>query len=807
MKKHLGGSVVRMILCFLIIFPSCMKMQNESDGDWIKVGLDIQRSWNTGIDDKKPVINDDGYYTYPTILITAVKGTMSAVNSATDLSDNYGRMLLQSDNTVRLTLPVGDSVRLVRAHYANDPTLQEILEGSLTPQSIGISEPFSIDANTTRKSVQIVMPSITYNMKKGDYIKGIYKTSATGTKSFDPNYWGQWDSGVVSDNDYGSNWLTETNSLFFLENDNKTISFIKAIQYPFPFNWIDNYELGNRAFADGTFPGKRGGTGGPAPKRSTSGTYRITFDMNGNVAYNNWDWGRQIYQKLSFEYDDTTGHPTGGRSILWDASTDTRITDVNNPYGAYYSCPNDNRGTVLEYSFYSLNNFHFRDYGYGGYTIKDNSGDTQCIYEESRAGYNYFAGEVNETRTIAWYDADGTTLISNPNWSIQGEANAAKWIRTRVLDGNVHTETKKWYDASGDETYRTVITDTINNVPLRHRSASSSKGYSVSSGVATLVYQDDYTYTNNFETGHTEYTVTEGVAAVNLIHTATVDSQGRYTSWLTKDVNGNSTYQIDYTFDTNGRRNSIREFSFVNGVKTPICYNGYNFDYAYSSDTSGNKVITWEGYCNLSDGSPGTYQDTPWLKLVRTYNSLGMKTGENKYYDASTLTGQLLRFNDIGTPATMNMNSQRSPKINKEDVIDIVSGSKTDNSGPDSIFSVQTEKAGSTLKIPPVNYEQDPPRLATSAATWVLYYRQNREYDASGALTRENNYDVSDDVASLRDYWINEYDENLFVKAMKWYDEDGDLNVCADEDGWEACKCKNFPSGHMCYQGTIQVYK
>ena len=629
MKKQLGSIIAGMIICLVIIISSCMKMDNKSDGDWIKVSLDLQKPQSSVAGANLSVVNTAGNYAYPSILITAVKGTVSAVSITSNLAENYGQMLLKSDNTVSLTLPVGDSVRLVRAHYANDPTLQQILDGSLIPMSISISEPFTVDANTTRKSIQVVMPSMSFNLSKDSYVKGVFKVSMTGSKAFDPNYWGWRDSGYLEDTDHGFNTYADVNHFYFLENDNKTISWIKTIDNPlYPGFAGDAYQESARPFADGSFAGKMASTDSYLPMRVTTGTQQ-DVDLNGTAAagYPTFSW--------TTTYDSSTGYPTTQIFKLLDSAT-------NSPYaGSITDCGGLKTfsGMIRIIPFSPRSGSANTSLTNDGYTIQDVNGTTQCVYNRTWSGVHTLT-DMNFTETKATYDSDGSTLLA---WMdpLEGQSGAARWERTNVLSENVVTETSKWYDVNGNEFYRTVSTDTITNVPLRHRSASSSKGYNVSNGVATLVYQDDYTYVNNMRASHILYNVSGGIASASLITTITRDAQGRFKTGLVTDGSGTAIAERSDSFESSGRRSGNREYQYINGQKTPACTAyfvsfGSNWDLSYSTDTSGNMTFTGTSYCNWSAGQPGTYQATPYYRFVRTYNTMGQMIDQKTYQDITS---------------------------------------------------------------------------------------------------------------------------------------------------------------------------
>lgn len=775
MKIRLGIMLAGLIVSLSLLFSSCEKMENKSDGDWIGVSVNIQKPGPDFNEVNRSVVADDGSYTYPTVLITAVSGSLSAVDPDTVLGDNYGQALLGSDNSVTFTLPVGSPVRLVRAHFSGELTLSEAIAGDVTPLSIAVSEPFSVDANTTRTTVQIEMPSITLNVDKDTYVNGVYTLSATGSKAFDATYWGSVES-ASDDMDEGMNYLYD-NTRFFLSNSNRTISVVRAFQYPLPFYYGDDYSMGQARFADGSFPARRSHTGLFRPKRVTAAMPQYVYhDYNGNAFDSSgWDWS---YPKYTFQYDSSTGYPTGGTMTIWDPSTNAMHTDENEAY----NCPNGNKGFVLDYTFEPRSNSDHRNYLYTGYTVKDASGTPQCVYSVSMDG-EHTAETTDYSTTVAWYDADGSTLISGQDTAIESVPNAAKWIQTTVLNGNVMTTTEKWYDSSDSEFQRNLTSVTFNDIDLHLPSSVSFKIFSVSSGVTTLTTQLALTYENGFVAESVTYDIVNGTASGGTVTAYTRDSQGRLLQEQTSNISGSVYYQIDYTLDSSNRRSTSREYSVSGGTKTQVCSLDANKDYTYSSDSSGNDVLTIDSYCFGSE-----LYDTPIYRTVTTYNELGLKISELIY----SKVGGGIPVGGGGEPSVAGDNRLDRKKSLQQQVSHFPS------------FSIQTPQ----LRQPQKTIHTAGINHVTVSTTWELIDQHEWEYNASGAVTKDSYYAVTDGVASLNYYETYEYDSNRFITAFKRWDADGDLHYCPDCTVGDSSyyKCKDQPS-MPCYEVRSYTYE
>ena len=638
MKIHQKIWTVGLTVCLLIGLQSCMQRNNKSDGDWIRVNLDLSGE-NSPAQNEISQNTISGLKEYPTVYIAAVLGSVSSVDLTTNFSDALGDALLKSDNTVTLTLPVGEEIRLVRVFYSGVVSLTEINTSSLVPLSIALSEPFTIDAATERKTVQVTMPSITYNLTKDSFVNGVYKVSATGSQAFDPYYWGWHDSGYVTDEDLDQNVYGDASFYYFLENDNKTISYMKAIDVPFPWSG-DDRELAKVPFADGSFAGTASDTGWYRPLKVTAASpYKMAaFDGNPSTLIG--------YPKYTFTYDPLTGYPTGGTAVFheYDPTTDTESPVTDTSKGAF-SCPNGLQGTQAEYAFTTTSNFYFLNYYYSGHTFKDPSGDTLCSWSINYEGSHTIDSgvrTVNQTHTQAWYASDGTTLISgdptSDTFQIEGVGGAAKWVMTRSLSGMVWTDTVKWYDASGDEMRRNVTTTTYVSVAQPQASSLTYEEYDVSNDVATLTSKVEQTFTRGFETGRTDYSISGGVATVNEIHTATLDSQGRIVLWRTTDASGVTSYEYEYSFDANGRISGVREYNVSGGTRSIACVYGRNWDFTYGTDSSGNMQVTLEAYCNPPSGGAGVYQAIPYFRMINTHNSFGQRILEQQYTNSDPVT-------------------------------------------------------------------------------------------------------------------------------------------------------------------------
>ena len=93
--------------------------------------------------------------------ILAIPATISSILSTTDMSSMYDMQMLDTtDNTVTMLLPLETSLRIVKASFEDELTLAQVTNDDPTPLFIGLSEPLTIDADTTSKAVEVVMQEV-----------------------------------------------------------------------------------------------------------------------------------------------------------------------------------------------------------------------------------------------------------------------------------------------------------------------------------------------------------------------------------------------------------------------------------------------------------------------------------------------------------------------------------------------------------------------------------------------------------------------------------------------------------------------
>ncbi|MCP4754494.1 MAG: hypothetical protein GY866_26730, partial [Proteobacteria bacterium] len=168
------------LLALTIMVVSCVFIEDDEAGEnpaMVEVTLKIDGptsrnstvSYNDGVagppDFAIRILGD------LTVMIIAVPDTVTSFDTYTDLTGYLDRQLLDlSDNTVRLTLPFGTSVRLVEVIFSGQFSSVAQIDGE-TPVAnrVGISEPFAIESGTGDRTVVVNLISQISDKEKTEF--------------------------------------------------------------------------------------------------------------------------------------------------------------------------------------------------------------------------------------------------------------------------------------------------------------------------------------------------------------------------------------------------------------------------------------------------------------------------------------------------------------------------------------------------------------------------------------------------------------------------------------------------------------
>ncbi len=142
------------VTLFMVTLLSC-NFQNEKSDEpiFIRVHMTVDQPVmrNANISQASPATS--------TSLVIAVPASITSVDEASWDQSYFDAQLLDLNNdTVTLLIPLGTSMRLITLDYSADYTLDNIKTNNPTAdEGKGISDPFTVDINTTSKTVVVYM--------------------------------------------------------------------------------------------------------------------------------------------------------------------------------------------------------------------------------------------------------------------------------------------------------------------------------------------------------------------------------------------------------------------------------------------------------------------------------------------------------------------------------------------------------------------------------------------------------------------------------------------------------------------------
>jgi uncharacterized delta-60 repeat protein len=148
-KKILTATVTFL----MITLVACQPLQNEGQIDWATVDLSVDSEHSANyLAQSAGVIS--------TALIIAVPVPIGSVDHTAYITDFYSRGLLDlSSSSVELSLPLNIPMCVVQVTFTGDLSLDQIISNQPPANTIGISEPVTIDSEGGTVSVSIVLSS------------------------------------------------------------------------------------------------------------------------------------------------------------------------------------------------------------------------------------------------------------------------------------------------------------------------------------------------------------------------------------------------------------------------------------------------------------------------------------------------------------------------------------------------------------------------------------------------------------------------------------------------------------------------
>ena len=157
----------------LISLVACRTLDNGGDRDWAEVKITVNQP---GLSGGSQSLSPSGTLTS---LIMVIPASTAAVTAATDFTNAYdGQLQNLTTNTVTLTVPLNESIQLVKKTFSSVMVLADTYE-STDFTAIGASTAFTIDGGVTAKTVTINLTTTGgWFFVDGDGATGINKNGA-----------------------------------------------------------------------------------------------------------------------------------------------------------------------------------------------------------------------------------------------------------------------------------------------------------------------------------------------------------------------------------------------------------------------------------------------------------------------------------------------------------------------------------------------------------------------------------------------------------------------------------------------------
>jgi len=153
---------------------ACNSLENEGGKDWIQVEVTLEQP------DNNSALRAYSAASVQSALIIAVPITVTEAEYEA-LDSAYDTQLQNlTDNTVSLTVPLNESIKLLRAAYSDVYTLDQVIASKPTPYALGFSAEFTVTASDEEKT-------ITIQMQTTESWEGTLQYGSTGTRDYGAN--------------------------------------------------------------------------------------------------------------------------------------------------------------------------------------------------------------------------------------------------------------------------------------------------------------------------------------------------------------------------------------------------------------------------------------------------------------------------------------------------------------------------------------------------------------------------------------------------------------------------------------------
>ena len=223
MKLYININILVLTLLVLVLAVSCADVETETSGyAALEISLDDVSHRKAERSKLAPSMTSSDAVTILAVLMPAVKCESSSANSGSE----YSRALVGiTSQNVKLVVPLDTQVKLCLYFFRETLSLNELSAGTTAPEGFGESGIFSIDSETTAKTISVEFWTTSYSTVtlKISSISSIgFFTGSKGTVKLKST------SGELMDN----NSFTITSA----DNGSKSVEFTNVVYNSYSYN-------------------------------------------------------------------------------------------------------------------------------------------------------------------------------------------------------------------------------------------------------------------------------------------------------------------------------------------------------------------------------------------------------------------------------------------------------------------------------------------------------------------------------------------------------------------------------------------
>jgi hypothetical protein len=290
MKLYININILVLTLLVFVLAVSCADVETETSGyASLKFNLDDVSNRKTGRSKLAPSMTSNDAETILAVLMPAVKCESSSVNSGSE----YSRALVDiTAQNVKLVVPLDTKVKLCLYFFRETFSLNELGAGTTAPEGFGESGIFTIDSETTAKTISVEFWTTSYStvtLKISSISNTGIFTGSEGTAKLKST------SGEIMDN----NSFTVTSA----DNGSKSVEFTNVVYDTY------SYDVEIMGFI-------------PADQAFLVSSETETLDVKLTPNYVDIDW--LSFENMSIEQVGTSPYATAGGTLVLDVPNDLK---------------------------------------------------------------------------------------------------------------------------------------------------------------------------------------------------------------------------------------------------------------------------------------------------------------------------------------------------------------------------------------------------------------------------------------------------------------------------------------------------